>query len=242
MELPHPHNAGLAARFDTQVETVDVGTTQFALLAVRDPSRLLDALSPEMFAVDERMPYWAELWTASIALARECLRGPWLAGRDVLEIGCGLGLAGIAAIHAGARVTLTDWDEDALAFAACNAAANLTPCQRKHLTIRSLDWRAPEGVGQVDVILGADVTYERRSFRPLLALFRTALRPGGVVVLADPERATGFEFFREAEGEGFTVVTEHRREIRRGRLSGVTLARLTFWAADHVPGNDGQGA
>jgi predicted nicotinamide N-methyase len=236
-----PLHADLSARFDTTIETVDLHGETFSLLAVRDTNRLVDALTPEAFAIDERMPYWAELWTASIALARECLTGPSLAGRTVLELGCGLGLAGIAAARAGADVLLTDYDEDAVAFARHNAERNLPPDSRDRVAVRMLDWRSPDGIDPVGVILGADITYERRSFRPLLMLFHRLLRPGGVVILADPERAIGFDFLRAAEGEGFTVTTEHRREARRGRMSGVTIARLTFWPADDAEETRGSG-
>ena len=54
------------------------------------------------------MPYWAELWPSGIALARHVV-GLALAGRRVLELGCGLALPSFAAALAGADVLATDW-------------------------------------------------------------------------------------------------------------------------------------
>ena len=45
-------------------------------------------------------------------------------GRRIVEVGCGLGLPGIAALACGLRVTFTDYDATALRFAADNARAN----------------------------------------------------------------------------------------------------------------------
>ena len=42
-------------------------------------------------------PYGAQVWPASIALFRSLLRGPALEGRHAVDLGCGLGLAGLGA-------------------------------------------------------------------------------------------------------------------------------------------------
>ena len=48
-------------------------------------------------------PHWATLWQGSVALAEEILSHPErVAGKRVIDLGTGLGLAGIAAGLAGA--------------------------------------------------------------------------------------------------------------------------------------------
>ena len=71
-------------------------------------------------------PHWATLWQGSVALAEEVLSNPALVrGKRVLDLGTGLGLAGIAAGLAGAEeVVLTDREPRALYCALCAAAAN----------------------------------------------------------------------------------------------------------------------
>ena len=50
----------------------------------------------------DRDPYWCRLWPSAIALAQLVLQQPELVrGKRVCDIGCGLGLAGIAAALAG---------------------------------------------------------------------------------------------------------------------------------------------
>ena len=52
---------------------------------------------------DDADPYWCRPWPSALALAQLLTAQPELVrGRRVLELGCGLGLAGIAAARAGA--------------------------------------------------------------------------------------------------------------------------------------------
>ena len=53
-------------------------------------------------------------------LAKVILREDWTPGLEALEIGCGLGLPGIAALAKGLRVIFTDYDATALHSAAWN--------------------------------------------------------------------------------------------------------------------------
>lgn len=82
----------------------------------------------EAYATDEYIPYWSELWPAGRMLAKTIVRESWteletLHGKPLqaLEIGCGLGLAGIAALQMGMKVTFTDVDAMAAELAGRNA-------------------------------------------------------------------------------------------------------------------------
>src|SRR3954454_9693929 len=92
---------------------------------------------------DEYMPYWADLWPAARMLAKWLVEQEWPAGLHALEVGCGLGLPGIAALSGGMRVTFSDYDATALVFAVRNARLNgLTNFDTLHM-----DWnRPPEGL------------------------------------------------------------------------------------------------
>src|SRR5438128_5689527 len=87
-----------------------------------ESDRLLDHPAiRSAFAADEYMPYWADLWPAARMLAKAILREPWAPGGTALEVGCGLGLPGIAALARGLRVIFSDYDATALRFAADTA-------------------------------------------------------------------------------------------------------------------------
>jgi predicted nicotinamide N-methyase len=75
---------------------------------------------------DTPPPFWSFAWPGGVALARHLLDHPGLvAGRSVMDLGAGSGIAGIAAARAGAaRVTAVDTDPAARAAVARNAARN----------------------------------------------------------------------------------------------------------------------
>jgi predicted nicotinamide N-methyase len=150
---------------------VRVGEVELSLLRPVSPDALLDE---DAFARDEFLPYWAELWPAATALA---VALPDVAGLRVVELGCGLGLPSLVAAARGADVTASDWAEDAVELLRENAARN-------GLALRAevRDWREP-WPERFDVVIAADVLYERRNVEPLLERLRE-LAPIAYVGLA----------------------------------------------------------
>ena len=156
---------------------------ELSLLRPVSPDALLDE---EAFARDEFLPYWAELWPASTALAAAL---PAVAGLRVVELGCGLGLPSLVAAARGAEVTATDWAAEAVELLRENAARNGL---NVHAEVR--DWREP-WPDRFDLALAADVLYERRNVAPLLQRLRE-LAPVAYVGLAG--RPYEGEFLRRA--------------------------------------------
>ena len=176
-----------------------------------------DALiDEEAFARDERLPYWAELWPSAVTLARRVSKED-LAGKRIVELGCGVGLPSMVALSRGAEVIATDHYAAALDFARYNACANLGV----ELETRLLDWQAPgpEGLGPFDLVLAADVLYEPRNVSALAALIPTLLTSDGETLLADPRRKDAPEFLELMGKRGFenatqsVVVEQGEREV-----------------------------
>jgi predicted nicotinamide N-methyase len=131
-------------------------------------------------------PFWAFPWAGGQGLARYVLDHPeTVAGRRVLDVASGSGLVAIAAAKAGARtVTAGDIDENALAAITLNAAANGMP----QVTARFADLAAADP-GDAEVILAADVFYQRDLAALALRFLRAARAAGATVLAADPSRA-----------------------------------------------------
>jgi len=213
----------IASRYDVITEEILVSGVSFSMVVVGDTNRLLDRITPEDFARDERLPYWAEIWTSSLELARLCMESLDLSGKTVLELGCGVGLAGIAAARAGARVIMTDYEEDALLFARCNAVRNLSAdITAKQVGTALLDWREASSGDQYDVVIGSDVTYERRQFPHLLRVLQESVATGGIALLTDPDRSVTNDFLSMAREVGFAVETMRTKCVHRGRACTVT--------------------
>ena len=178
---------------DLVEETVALRGAALQVLRPRDAEALLD---DHAFEHEEFLPYWAELWPSGVALARR-VAARALRGARVLELGCGLGLPSLAAALAGGRVLATDWSPAAIALLRENAARN-----DAELELEIVDWQHPAPLlerAPWDLVLGADLLYERRNVAPLLDLLPRLLGKRGELWLADPGRAPAEDFLAGCE-------------------------------------------
>ena len=191
-------------RYDTADVTLTFQGQRLCITKIADLEVLLETVDPVTFAEDERLPYWAELWPAAVALAHYVAQRLDLAGRRVLELGCGLGLVGVVAALQGAQVLCTDYEPAALAFAHYNARRNAC----RQVRFRLVDWRRPALHRRYEYILASDVVYEARNFGPLVALLQRFLARGGSAVFSEPGRANAVPFFALLRQRGFTCQKE----------------------------------
>ena len=205
-------------------ERVIVEGREFIICRPSESERLLDLPAVhEAFKKDEYMPYWADLWPASRMLAKAILRERWTSGQEALEVGCGLGLPGVAALAMGLRVTFTDYDPCALRFAADNARLNGFDDLRTQL----LDWRHPPAGLRVPVLLASDLVYEVRNVEPLVQFVKQVLAPNGVCLLTDQDRIPAQALRDALAAAGLPYTTQIARAGEPGgqRLKG-TLYRI----------------
>ena len=192
----------LQQRFATVINEVDVGGRTFSILRPRNSD---DLIREEDFVKDERLPYWADIWPSSTVLAAHMVglkKTGVRRSRKGLELGCGVGLVTTAAMIADYDMLATDYYTDALAFTRANAWRET----RKSPEARMIDWRAfPEEVRGFDLILASDVLYEKEYARLLPGIFKRALAPGGMVIVADPGRIGVPEFIDECRTQGLEI-------------------------------------
>jgi predicted nicotinamide N-methyase len=149
--------------------------------------------------------YWARLWPMALVSAGWALRSAIIGpGVRVLEIGCGLGLVGIAAARRGADVLMTDLDERGVALARRNAERNGAAAR-----VERFDWRDhPPPAWAFDVVLGSDVLYRPAAHVEIATLAtRLAARAPCVLVLADPNRPAADAAAEALERAGLSVWT-----------------------------------
>ena len=155
---------------------------EIRLLTTAEPSGLW-----ELWDRTERdaPPFWAFPWAGGQALARYVLDHPGtVRSRHVLDAASGSGLVAIAAAKAGAvSVTSGDIDQNAIAAIGVNATANGAA-----VTARAFDFAADDA-GGAEVILAADVFYQRELAALALRFLTRAARSGADVLVADPGRA-----------------------------------------------------
>jgi predicted nicotinamide N-methyase len=170
-------------------QTVELPSGDLRILQPREAAELPDSGPVEWAPV---APYWAVLWRSGVALARELERIP-LAGRRVVELGCGLAVPSIAAARAGASVLATDESPEALTLAERNARANGV-----RIETALGDWAEPGALVErapFDLVLAADVLYERAAVGQLLSLLPNL---GPEALIADPGRPAAETFVEQA--------------------------------------------
>ena len=155
-------------------------------LRIRRPPSAEALIDEHEFAVDERLPYWAEVWPSGRVLCG-VLAGMDLAGKSVLELGAGIGTGAMVSAMRGARAMSTDWYPAAVEFSQWNA-------QNLGLDMESVvvDWcNPPDEVtdrAPWDLVVGADILYEARNGTALGALIPRLVGHGSQVIIADPRR------------------------------------------------------
>jgi predicted nicotinamide N-methyase len=163
--------------------------TSWAAVPFVPEIRLLTAAEPfGLWDLSERdaPPFWAFPWAGGQALARYVLDHPEIVrGRRVLDAASGSGLVAIAAARAdAASVVAGDLDPNAVAAIGINALANDAP----GVTARVLDLAADDP-SWAQVVLVADVFYQRELAELALRFLRSAAASGADILVADPGRA-----------------------------------------------------
>lgn len=187
---------------------IDLGTRRVRLTLPECPDAFLD--DPDVLAANlesDYMPYWAYLWPSAIQMARLIARETWPAGQQALEIGAGVGLAGLAGLAAGLDVTFSDYDHTAIQTARRNAFENgLGPAPQQAADVL-LDWRdiPSSRLEPFPVILGCDVLYEQSTHGPVLNVLDALLSPDGVCWIGDPGRQFLPEFCDAAAEQGYGI-------------------------------------
>jgi predicted nicotinamide N-methyase len=212
----------LERRFVTNSETVPVGEGSITLLKPHDAD---DLISEADYVMDERLPYWADVWPSSRILAE------WIAdqpggGRTMLELGCGLGLVTSAAMRAGWNVTATDYYDDALLFTRVNAAA----ATGREPATRMVNWRdLPADLGRYDLVVACDVLYEKPNAELVANAMVRALATHGEAVMADPGRIAIEEFLEACAACEFRRVETIERKFPVGdKEQTIRIYRLAW--------------
>ncbi len=224
--------ARIARLYATTDDTLQVGPLTIPFTRITDPNIILnqaadaegrrDRATGTSHAGDElHLPYWAQLWESSLGmgvflvhhwaqmyapdypsavsrLAKSLMSQSRRA--RVLDLGCGMGLTGAVAARLGGEVTFADLEPAALLFARLNSLPHRDRCH-----YRQLNWRTGTLADRFDLIVGADVLYERRQWEPLDQFFRHHLAPGGAVMLGEPGRVTGDDYPAWITPRGWTL-------------------------------------
>jgi predicted nicotinamide N-methyase len=129
-------------------------------------------------------PYWSKIWPSSYALASWIQEQPrYIAGKDVLEIGAGIGLPSFIASTFATSVTISDHIREAITW----IDLNIINHRSQNMKSRLVDWRS-RPLPFADVILLSDIGYDEVNFTDIREMISQYIRSGSMILLSIPFR------------------------------------------------------
>ena len=195
----------MSHQFDTIQEEITILNKKYIINRIGDIDKLFDALlakgSDHADVIDEKIPYWAELWPSAIAMSQYLIENSDLIhGKSIIEIGSGLGLPSIVASEFAAEIICTDYIQESLDFAKTNYLLNY-PTDEK-IKFEILDWRNMCDIhAKYDIIIASDVAYERKAIADLENCLIQLAHENTLVFLSEPNRDMAVEFLARLKKE-----------------------------------------
>ena len=139
-------------------QTIEFGDFDIHVRTLRDTNEFAD-VGGEAEALGippASWPLFGVLWDSAFVLAALMVRAD-IAGRRILEVGCGIGLASLVLSKRGADITASDRHPEAARFLAHNTQLNEVP----PIPFERSDWDDPQdGPPRFDRVIGSDLLYE----------------------------------------------------------------------------------
>jgi predicted nicotinamide N-methyase len=190
----------IAAQIAVVTEPLTLGGRTYEITRVADPNCLLDDAT--LLSSHDQLPwhpYWAQVWDGAIGLGWELVSGQHVP-RTVLDLGCGLGITGAVAASLGAEVLMADQATPALCFARWNSWP-----WRERVEVCHVNWRTDHLGRQFDLILGADILYDREDLPYLDRFWREHARRTASILLGDNGRPLTGALLEQLPGLGWRV-------------------------------------
>lgn len=226
LDRPIEELIGLAKKkFKIKFEAIRAGDATLDIMQISDMQAYIDKLVAKAGKNKIELPLWSKIWPSCVFLG-VLLPSLVKQGAKILEIGSGVGVAGLILANQGYEITLTDYDPDALLFCQTNVLKNgledLVHVQKADFTKDVLD-------GPFDYIVGCEVLANPQVHEPMLSFLDKHLgrNPESQIILAmDASRTTGRQFFTMAS-EKFNIAMKRFKFYEDGHDRTTAVFRLT---------------
>lgn len=187
--------------YQVKYQTVTVAGHDYKIRSLLDLQQYADpdgeseraGLSPANWSL------FGKIWPSSrvLALAMDSFD---LAGKRILEIGAGLGLASLVIHRRKGDITVSDWHPLSRDFLKKNLSLNsLAPLEHQNGNWAEIDY----DLGQFDLIIGSDILYERQQEGLLSAFIDRHASKSAEIIIVDPDRGNRPEFCRQMAELGY---------------------------------------
>ena len=183
----------LQRKFKLCFEELEIDGLRLELPSVANMPKVLEELDTcENINLLRELPLWAKVWPAYLVLAR-LLRTLDLRGKSLLEVGAGIGTAGlVAALGGPSRVVISDVNEDALLFAEAGILRNGL---EDRAAVRRIDLCSDRLDERFDYILASEILYLEDIRRALPEFSARHLKADGKIIFCLDALRDVREFF-----------------------------------------------
>jgi tRNA1(Val) A37 N6-methylase TrmN6 len=185
-------------KYALEITPIVLAGKKLALYRVKNWEPFIADLGGQGEEYINAFPFWMKVWEASLILADHLVRMGIENGKEILEIGAGMGVVGLALGALGHKVTITDYEDDALELLRMNVEYN----SLDNVSVRKLDWNRPDLTRRYDIICGSELVYKKQFIGPIINLFRNYLKPDGTIFMAhDVRRMCLIQFIGTVAGQ-----------------------------------------
>jgi predicted nicotinamide N-methyase len=183
--------------------TLEIGDMDIHIRVLKDVLQFHDhAGAAEKLGISSAAwPIFGVVWPSGQVLAH-LMAQYHVAGKRVLEVGCGIGLASLVLNSRSADITATDHHPEAEKYLVFNAALN----KGQTIPFVRTGWADPivNNLGRFDLIIGSDLLYESGHVDLLAAFVDQHGRPCCDVIIVDPGRGFHGRFTSKMVSFGYS--------------------------------------
>jgi len=182
-------------------QTFEFGKTDIHVRMLRDRQQFSDDdnEASDLGISSAQWPLFGVVWPSSEILA--CVMSEYeVAGKRILEVGCGMALASIVLNHRDMDITATDYHPEVEKYLNINTSLN---DDSKIPFIRTGWADTNSGLGKFDLIIGSDLLYESDHINLLADFIQKHANDQCDVIIVDPGRGNHAKFSKKMMTLGY---------------------------------------
>ncbi|MEB8434084.1 class I SAM-dependent methyltransferase [Cocleimonas sp. KMM 6892] len=184
-------------------QTYEFGSLDIHVKSLRDKQQFLDSFGEAegMGISPSQWPLFGVVWESSEVLAEKMMEYD-IKGKRILEIGCGMALSSLLLNSRDADITATDYHPEVASYLADNVKLN----NGNQIPFLRTGWENSDdhALGEFDVLIGADLLYEKQHIKLLTDFIHRHSKPECEVIIVDPGRGHHAPFSKRMVELGYS--------------------------------------
>lgn len=189
--------------FRIRYQTIEIEDIDIHVRTLRDNQQFSDddGIASDLGISSAMWPLFGVIWASGEVLAH-LMFDYEIAGKRILEVGCGIGLASLVLNHRLADITATDYHPEVESFLQKNAKLN----NGLEIPFIRTAWDDEmTSLGGFDLIIGSDLLYDRGHTEILSEFINQHSKTHCTVIIVDPGRGKSARFSKKMEALGYVL-------------------------------------